>query len=78
MTWLFISVDQTTSFSISPSNEYSGLISFRVDWFNFLAIQGTLRSLLQCHGSKASILYSSALFTIQFLQLTYTLCKFKV
>ena len=44
------------SFSISPSNEYSGLISFRIDWFNFLAVQGTLKGLLQHHSSKASIL----------------------
>ena len=45
------------SFSISPSNEYSGLISFRIDWFDLLAIQWTLKSLLQCHDSKASILW---------------------
>ena len=44
------------SFSISPSNEYSGLISFRIDWFDLLAVQGTLKSLLQHHSSKASIL----------------------
>ena len=44
------------SFSISPSNEYSGLISFRIDWFDLLAVQGTLKSLLQCHNSKASML----------------------
>ena len=48
------------SFSISPSNEYSGLIFFRIDWFDFLAVQGTLRSLLQHHSSKASILQCSA------------------
>ena len=48
------------SFSISPSNEYSGLISFRIDWFNFLAVRGTLKSLLQHHRSKASILWHSA------------------
>ena len=47
------------SFSISPSNEYSGLISFRVDWLDLLAVQGTLKSLLQCHFSKASILWRS-------------------
>ena len=46
----------TFSFSISPSNEYSGLISFRIDWFDLLAVQGTLKSLLQHHSSKASIL----------------------
>ena len=49
------------SFSISPSNEYSGLISFRIDWFDLLAVQGTLKSLLQYHSSKASILWRSAL-----------------
>ena len=53
------------SFSISPSNEYSGLISFRVDWLDFLAVQGTLKSLLQHHSSKASILWHSAFFTVQ-------------
>ena len=53
------------SFSISPSNEYSGLISFRIDWFHLLAVQGTLKSLLQHHISKASILWCSAFFIIQ-------------
>ena len=53
------------SFSISPSNEYSGLISFRMDWLNLLAVQGTLKSLLQHHSSKASILRRSAFFTVQ-------------
>ena len=53
------------SFSISPSNEYSGLISFRIDWFHLLAVQGTLKSLLQHHSSKASILCCSAFFMIQ-------------
>ena len=53
------------SFSISPSNEYSGLISFRIDWFEFLAVQGTLKSLLQHHSSKASILQRSAFFIVQ-------------
>ena len=53
------------SFSISPSNEYSGLISFRMDWLNLLAVQGTLKSLLQHHSSKASILWCSAFFTVQ-------------
>ena len=51
------------SFSISPSNEYSGLISFRIDWFDLLAVQGSFRSLLQYHSSKASILWCSAFFT---------------
>ena len=53
------------SFSISPSNEYSGLISFRMDWLDLLAIQGTLKSLLQHHSSKASILWHSAFFIVQ-------------
>ena len=53
------------SFSISPSNEYSGLISFRIDWFDLLAVQGTLKSLLQHHSSKASILRNSAFFRVQ-------------
>ena len=53
------------SFYYSPSDEYSGLISFRIDWFNLLAVQGTLNSLLQHHSSKASILWCSAFFTIQ-------------
>ena len=53
------------SFNISPSNEYSGLISFRMDWLDLLAVQGTLKSLLQHHSSKASILQHSAFFTVQ-------------
>ena len=53
------------SFSISPSNEYSGLISLRIDWFDLLAVQGTLKNLLQYHSSKASILQRSAFFIIQ-------------
>ena len=53
------------SFSISPSNEYSGLISFRIDWFDLLEVQGTLKSLLQHHSSKASILRCSAFFIVQ-------------
>ena len=53
------------SFSISPSNEYSGLISFRMDWLVLLAVQGTLKSLLQHHSSKASILWRSAFFIVQ-------------
>ena len=53
------------SFSISPSNEYSGLISFRMDWLDLLAVQGTLKSLLQHHSSKASVLQRSAFFTVQ-------------
>ena len=53
------------SFNISPSNEYSEWISFRIDWLNLLAVQGTLKSLLQHHSSKASILWHSAFFTVQ-------------
>ena len=53
------------SFSISPSNEYTGLISFRMDWLDLLAVQGTLKSLIQHHSSKASILQCSAFFTVQ-------------
>ena len=53
------------SFNISPSNEHSGLISFRMDWLDLLAVQSTLKSLLQHHSSKASILWCSAFFTVQ-------------
>jgi len=53
------------SFSISPSNEYSGLVSFTIDWFDLLAVQGTFKSLLQHHSSKASILQCSAFFMVQ-------------
>ena len=53
------------NFSISPSNEYSGLISFRMDWLDLLAVQGTLKSLLQHHSSKASVLQCSAFFMVQ-------------
>ena len=52
-------------FSISPSNEYSGLISFKIDWFDILSVQGTLKSLLQHHSSKGSILRCSAFFIVQ-------------
>ena len=54
------------NFTISPSNEHSGLICFRMDWLNLLAVQSTLKSLLQRHSSKASILQCSAFFTVQF------------
>ena len=53
------------SFSISPSNEHPGLISFRMDWLDLLAVQGTLKNLLQHHNSKVSILWRSAFFTVQ-------------
>ena len=58
------SVPKCRSFNISPSNEYSGLISFRVDWFDLFAIQGTLKSLLQHHSSKTSVLRCSAFFMV--------------
>ena len=57
--------DWSFSFNISPSNEHRGLISFRMDWLDLLAVQGTLKSLLQHHSSKASILWHSAFFTVQ-------------
>ena len=64
------------SFSISPSNEYSGLISFRIDWLDLLAVQGTLKSLLQHHGLKASLLWCSAFFiVVQLSQLYMTTGK---
>ena len=63
------------SFSISPSNEYSGLISFRMDWLDLLTVQGTLKSLLQHHSSKALILQCSAFFIIQFSHLYMTAGK---
>ena len=63
------------SFSISPSNEYSGLISFRMDWFDLLAVQGTLKSFLQHHSSKASILQCSASLMIQLSHLYTTTGK---
>ena len=53
------------SFSISPSNEYLGLISFRIDWFDLLAVQGILNNLIQYHSSKASLLWCSAFFIVQ-------------
>ena len=60
------------SYSISPSNEYSGLISFRMDWLDLLAVQGTLKSLLQPHSSKASILWCSAFFIERFLYIYHS------
>ena len=63
------------SFSISPSNEYSGLISFRMDWLDLLAVQGTLKSLPQHHSSKASILQCSAFFMVQLSHLYMTTGK---
>ena len=63
------------SFSISPSNEYSGLTSFRIDWFDVLAVRRTLKSLSQHHSSKASILQRSAFFTVQLSHLYMTTGK---
>ena len=63
--WIRWPKDWSFSFSISPSNEYSGLISFRMDWFHLPAVQGTLKSLLQQHSSKAAILQCSAFFIVQ-------------
>ena len=63
------------SFSISPANEYSGLISFAIDWFDLLAVQGTLKSLLQHCSSKASILWCSAFFMMHFSHLYMTTGK---
>ena len=65
MSQFFASGAQSFSFTISPCNEYSGLISFRMDWLDLLAVQGTLRSLLQHHSSKASSLRCSAFFIVQ-------------
>ena len=69
MSWHFTSHGQSIvcsfSFSISPSNEYSGLISFRIDWFDLLAVQGTLKSLIQHHSSKAPIIWHSAFLIVQ-------------
>ena len=62
-------------FSISPSNEYSGLISFMIEWFDLLAVQGTLKSLMQHHSSKASILQHSAFFIVQLSHLYMTTGK---
>ena len=67
--------DWSFSFSINPSNEYSGLISFRIDWFDLLAVQGTLKSLLQHHTLKASILQCSAFFIDQLSHLYMTIGK---
>jgi len=76
---LFASGAQTKnwsfSFSNNPSNEYSGLISFRIDWFGLLAVQGTLKSLLQHHNLKASILWHSAFFMVELSHLYVTTGK---
>ena len=81
MSQLFASGGQkywSFSFSISPSNEHAGLISFRMDWLDLLAIQGTLKSLLQHHSSKASIFRHSVFFTVQHSHPYMTTGKTKV
>ena len=65
MSQFFASGGQITGASASGSNEYSGLISFRIDWFDLIVVQGSLKSLLQHHGPKASILWCSAFFMVQ-------------
>ena len=84
MSWLFASILINTSswpkywsfsFSISPFNEYSGLISFRIDWLHLLAVQGTLKSLPQHHSSEASILRHSAFFMVQLSHMYMTTRK---
>ena len=64
-----------SAFSISPANEYSGLISFRIDWFDLLVVQGTLKNLLQHHSLKASIFQCSAFFMVQLSHLSMTTGK---
>ena len=78
MSQFFVSGGQnhwSFSFSITPSNEHSGLISFRMDWVDLLAVQGTLKSLLQQHSSKASILWCSAFLVVQLSHLYMTTGK---
>ena len=75
MSQLFASGGQSWNFSISPSSEYSGLISFSIDWFHLLAVQRTLKSLLQHHNQKASILWRLAFFMVQLSQLYMTTGK---
>ena len=79
MSWLFASIRWpkywSFSFSNTPSNEYSGLISFRINWFDLFAVQGTFNCLLQHQNSKGSILQHSALFTVQLSHLYVTTGK---
>ena len=72
---LHIRWSKNWGFTISPSNEYSGLISFRIDWFGLLAVQGTLKTLLKQHSSKASILRRSAFFMVQLSHAYMTIGK---
>ena len=66
------------SFSISPTNEYSGLISFRMDWLDLLAVQGTLKSLLQHYSSKASVLWHLAFFILVSVCVIWSMCMFRI
>ena len=78
MSWFFASGGQNieaAALAVSPFNEYSGLISFRIDWFDLLAVQGTLRSLLQNHSLKAPILQCSTFFMVQLSCQYMTICK---
>ena len=75
MSWLFVSSGQSIRTSASASNEYSGLISFIIDWLDLLAVQGTLKSLLQHHSSKVLILWHSAFFMVQLSHCTWVLEK---
>ena len=79
MSLLFVSGGQSTGASVSasvlPMNEYSGLSSFRIDWFDILAVQETLKSLLQHHNSKVSVLWRSAFFMVQLSHLDMTTGK---
>ena len=78
MNWLYASGGQSIEVSasvISPSNEYSGLISFRIEWFDLLAVQGTLKSLPQYYNLKTSILWSSAFFMVHLSHLYMTTGK---
>ena len=75
VSWLFASGGQSFGFRISPPSEYSGLISFRIDWFALLAVQGTLKSLPQHHSLKASVLWLFAFFMVQLSHLYFTTRK---
>ena len=77
MSWLFFRWPKfwSFSFSISPFNEYSGLVFFRIDWFDLLAVQGTLKSLLQHHSLKALIFQHTAFFTVRLSHLYMTIGK---
>ena len=69
------SIGASASASVLPMNEYSGLISFRIDWFDLLAVHGALKILFQCHNSKASVLQGSTFFMVQLSHLHVTIGK---